>query len=160
MDQFETKCTLDIILSVWQVLYHQMSWSTVFFQQSSRDKYWSRVWSIWNVQGDLRMSVRIHATDFLAYVHQSEKFDFLSTFLTTSTLFPNSHPLLRISWYPSSIWISVSNSSVMSASAPWILSWLDGNNFAKHHLNDFVATLMKCIDNFPPPQFFPSLLFK
>ena len=72
---------------------------------------------------------------FPVRLHQSEKFDFLSTFLVASTLFPDVHPL-RVSPYTSSFRIPAKLSLHISATVDTEL--IDGNNY---HLNGFVAAI-------------------
>ena len=89
--------------SVCHVLCHQVSWSTVLFQQSSRDLHWNIVWSIEGVQEGVRTSARVHATSFPVLLHRSEMFDLLSTLLVALPWFPG-YQALRASPYPSNIW--------------------------------------------------------
>ena len=74
-------CHVSTVFQFCPVPHRRASWNTDPSPRSLWYLHWSRVWSIEDVLEGLRISARIHATDFPVLLHRSEKFDLLSTVL-------------------------------------------------------------------------------
>ena len=115
IDHFEARCTLDMILSVCQVLYHHVSCSPVLFRSANFCSY---------------------SRNRISPVH----FDLLSTLLVASPWFPGCQAL-RVSPYPSYIWKFTRQLSTQIRYCSEDTELIDGNKCTKNHFDGFVAAI-------------------
>ena len=132
IEHFEARCTLDVI-KCREVLS--------FFNSPRETCIGAEFGQIEGGLEDLRTSARIHATGFRVLLHQSEKFDLLSTLLVALPWFPG-YQALRVSPYSSIFFGSFPCqffTHLRYCSVDTEVS--DGNNCTKNHFDGFVAAI-------------------